>query len=91
MTLTEKFAALTPEQTQELNALTTAEEVLDFAKKAGVDLTPEEAAEIAARLPDEELINAAGGNLGVCNRCGKQKWLDVDPRTGKQTIGCGCF
>jgi len=61
MTLAEKFAALTPEQIQELGALTTAEEVLDFAKKAGVDLTPEEAAEIASRLPDDALENAAGG------------------------------
>ena len=62
MTLTEKFAVLTPEQAQELGALTTAEEVLDFAKKAGVDLTPEEAAEIASRLPDDALEAAAGGS-----------------------------
>ena len=61
MSLTEKFAALTPEQSQKLNSLTTAEEVLDFAKKAGIDLTPEEAAEIAARLPCEALDAATGG------------------------------
>ena len=65
MTLPEKFAALTPEQIQELGALTTTEEVLDFAGKAGIDLTPEETAEIAARLPDEELENATGGIFGM--------------------------
>ena len=58
----DKLQNLTEKQIQELNALTTAEEVLDFAKKTGVDLTPEEAAEIAARLPDEELKNVAGGS-----------------------------
>ena len=63
MTLAEKFAALTPEQTRELNALTTAEEVLDFAKCNRIDLTPEEAVEIAARLPDDALDAAAGGKL----------------------------
>ena len=57
----EKLKTLTPEQAQELNALTTAEEVLDFAKRVGIDLTPEEAAGIATRLPDDALGSAVGG------------------------------
>ena len=57
----EKLKNLTQEQAQELNNLTTTEEVLDFAKRAGIELTPEEAGEIAARLPDDALDGVAGG------------------------------
>jgi hypothetical protein len=32
-----------------------------FAKETGVDLTAEEAAELAARLPDDALEDVAGG------------------------------
>jgi acyl-CoA reductase-like NAD-dependent aldehyde dehydrogenase len=65
MSLQEKFAALTEEQKQELSALTTAEEVLAFAKRNGIDLTAEEAEELAA-LPDDDLGDVAGGNtMGI--------------------------
>ena len=57
----EKLNDLTDEQKQELNKLTTAEEVAAFAERAGVALTPEEAAEIAAVLPDEALGDVTGG------------------------------
>ena len=56
-----KLQNLTVEQVQELNALTTAEEVLAFAKRAGLELTAEEAAGIAGRLPDDALDAVAGG------------------------------
>jgi hypothetical protein len=61
MSLQEKFAALTEGQKKELNAMTTAEEVLAFAKRAGIDVTPEEASEIAEALPDEAMGDVAGG------------------------------
>ena len=61
----EKFKNLEDEQKQELNALTTAGEVLDFARKMGIELTREEAAEIATRLPDDDLEAAAGGKTSV--------------------------
>ena len=57
----ELFTRLTNEQKKELNTLTTAAEVLDFARGFGVVLTWEEAAEIAARLPDDELDAVSGG------------------------------
>ena len=57
----EKLQNLTEEQKQKLNTLTTAEEVAAFAKENGIDLTPEEAAEIASRLPDDALDGIAGG------------------------------
>ena len=57
----EKLQNLTNEQKHEFNALTTAEEVLAFAKRAGMELTAEAAAEIAARLPDDALGAAVGG------------------------------
>ena len=41
--------------------MTTTREVLDFAKKVGVDLSQKEATEIAAWLPDDDLEEAAGG------------------------------
>ena len=57
----EKLNNLTEEQKQKLNTLTTADEVAAFAKEAEIDLTPEEAAEIAGRLPDGALDGVAGG------------------------------
>ena len=58
----EKLKNLTEEQKQKLNTLATAEEVSAFAKEAGIDLTQEEVAEIANRLPDDALEGVAGGN-----------------------------
>jgi hypothetical protein len=60
MSLQEKFAALTEEQKQELSVLTTAEEVLAFAKRNGIDLTAEETEELAT-LSDEDIGGVAGG------------------------------
>jgi len=59
----EKLQNLTEVQKQQLNALTTAEEVVTFAKENDIDLTPEEAAEIASRLPDDALDGIAGGGM----------------------------
>jgi hypothetical protein len=56
----EKLQKLTDEQKQELSALTTADEVLAFAKRNGIDLTAEEAEELAA-LPDDDIGGVAGG------------------------------
>ena len=56
-----KLQNLTKEQEQKLNALATAEEVLDLAKQVGSELTPEETTEIASRLPDDTLEATTGG------------------------------
>jgi hypothetical protein len=62
----EKLQKLTDEQKQELSALTTADEVLAFARRVGIDLTAEEAAEIAESLQDEGLEDVAGGYTPSC-------------------------
>ncbi len=79
----EKLQALTEEQKQELSALTTAEEVLAFAKGKGIDLTPEEAAKIVAALPDDALGGIAGGSstFTQCDSC----W-----RVGPRYLKCDC-
>jgi Spy/CpxP family protein refolding chaperone len=51
----EKLQKLTDEQKQELRALTTAEEVLAFAGRVGIDLTAEEADEITLALKLQKL------------------------------------
>jgi hypothetical protein len=61
--MTEKLKNLTNKQKQALNTLTTVEEVAAFAAKAGIDLTAEEAAEIAKGLQDKELSEVAGGAM----------------------------
>jgi len=60
-TILEKLQALPDELRKELNTLTTAGEVMAFAKRAGISLTSQEAEEIATMLPDDALDEAAGG------------------------------
>ena len=57
----EKLRNLTDRQKRELGKLTAGGEGIVYLKSIGIELTPEEAAEIAARLPDDALEGIAGG------------------------------
>ncbi len=80
----EKLQALTEEQKQELYHLSTIEEVYVFAKSNNIDLTPEEAANILASLPEDTLDGVSGGKYGTfrpCRNCG---------RIGPEALRCEC-
>jgi rubrerythrin len=76
MTVLEKLQALTDEQKQQLNTLTTAGEVSAFAEENSIDLTSEEASEIAVRLTGDAMDEVAGGSISMstslsfCVYCG---------------------
>jgi len=68
MTLTEKFAALTPEQREQFKAVKTAEQLDAFLTDNKLELSVEEKAQAleylekgVLPLADEELENVAGG------------------------------
>ena len=58
--MTTKLQNLTDEQIQELMALTTADDVLAFLERAGIELSEEVIGEMANGLSEDELEKAAG-------------------------------
>ena len=68
MTITEKFAKLTPEQSRKFIALENGAELDAFLSNVGLELTDEEKAQVLEfiesgkmQLSDEDIENAAGG------------------------------
>ena len=98
MTLTEKFANLTPGQREKFNALKDSAGLDTFLSETGLELTVEEKTQVleyiaSGKLPiaDEELENVAGGGCGggsgppdKCSKCGS---TEIKSRTSYTNIG----
>ena len=92
MTLTEKFAKLTPEQREKFNTITDGAGLDAFLSETGLQLTADEMAAVtdyivSGQLPleDEELSNVAGGGCVKVPRCG-----DCGKELLRGYMSCNC-